>query len=127
MMIATLDVRDHNTVFVHDDRYFVLEHGGRLFLVQDKCPHRGGPLSLATRSADEKRLVCPWHGSRVACAWLRRGSVPIVRHGTKITAYLPDGGAGAPVLLAKRRILANERTAAPERQFESERRHLVHA
>ena len=56
MRIATLDVRDHNTVFVHDDRYFVLEHDGRLFLVQDKCPHRGGPLSLASRSPDEKPL-----------------------------------------------------------------------
>ena len=127
MRIATLDVRDHNTVFVRDDRYFVLEHEGRLFLVQDRCPHRGGPLSLASRSPDEKRLVCPWHGSRIACAWLRRGSVPIVRHGTRITAYLPDGDLEAPVFLAKRRILANERAAAPERESEPGRRDLVYA
>jgi hypothetical protein len=53
--------------------------------------------------------------------------VPIVRHGTKITAYLPDGDVEAPVFLAKRRILANERGAAPERQFEPERRDLVYA
>ena len=129
MRIATLDVRDHNTVFVRDDRYFVFEHGGRLFLVRDKCPHRGGPLSLGTRSPDEKRLVCPWHKTRVACTWLRRQSMPLVRRGTEITAYLPDGGdADAPVLLAKRHILANEGAVAPERQpIETERRDLVHA
>ena len=127
MTIATLDVRDHNTVFVRNDRYFVFEHGGRLFLVRDKCPHRGGPLSLGSRSPDDKRLVCPWHGSRIACAWLRRQSVPIVRRGTEITAYLPGGERAAPVLLAKRRILANEGAAAPAESIESERRDLVHA
>ena len=119
MTIATLDVRDHNTVFLRDDRYFVFEHGDRLFLVRDLCPHRGGPLSLGARSADQKRLVCPWHGSRIACAWLRRQSVPIVRRGTEITAYLPDGDAGASVLLAKRRILANANSI--------QRREAVHA
>lgn len=128
MKIATLDVRDHNTVFLRDDRYFLFEHDGRLFLVQDKCPHRGGPLSLGSRSPDDKRVVCPWHGSRIACGWLRRHSMPIVRRGTEITAYLPDPEGGAtPVLLAKRRILANERVAAPEQPIESERRDLVYA
>jgi Rieske [2Fe-2S] domain len=128
MKIATLDVRDHNMVFLRDDRYFVLEHDGRLFLVSDRCPHRGGPLSLASRSADDKRLVCPWHGSRIACTWLRRQSVPIVRRGTEITAYLPEGDDGASVFLAKRRILANERAEAPERpRFDAERRDLVYA
>ena len=128
MKIATLDVRDHHTVFLRDDRYFVFEHDGRFFLVQDRCPHRGGPLSLGSRSPDDKRVVCPWHGSRIACAWLRRQSMPIVRRGTEITAYLPDPEGGAtPVFLAKRRILANERAAAPEREFEPERRDLVYA
>jgi Rieske [2Fe-2S] domain len=127
MKIATLDVREHNTVFVRDDRYFVLEHEGRLFLVEDKCPHRGGPLSLARRSPDEKRLTCPWHGSRIACAWLRRRSVPIVRRGTEITAYLPEPAAASSVFLAKRRILANEVAAAPEESIDSERRVAVYA
>jgi Rieske [2Fe-2S] domain len=127
MKIATLDVRDHNTVFLRDDRYFVFEHEDRLFLVQDRCPHRGGPLSLARRSPDQKRLTCPWHGSRIACAWLCRRSVPIVRRGTEITAYLPGGDGAASVFLAKRRILANESAVAPETPIQSERRHLVYA
>jgi Rieske [2Fe-2S] domain len=105
MNVAVLDAREHNTVFLGDDRYFVLEDDDRLFLVHDKCPHRGGPLSLGRRTPDE-RLVCPWHGSRITCAYLRRTSIPIVRRGSEITAYLPGNGAH-PVFLAKRRILAN--------------------
>jgi Rieske [2Fe-2S] domain len=108
MRVATLDAREHNTLFLGDDRYFVFEDEGRLFLVEDRCPHRGGPLSLGRRSADDQRVVCPWHGSRITCAFLRRRSVPIVRRGNEITAYLPDGNGGGPVFLAKRRILANE-------------------
>jgi hypothetical protein len=114
MTVATLDAREHNTLFLGDDRYFVFEHEGRVFLVEDHCPHRGGPLSLGRRSADQKRLVCPWHGSRIACAFLRRRSVPIVRRGTEITAYLPAGKGEGRVFLAKRRILANEEAGALE-------------
>jgi hypothetical protein len=106
MTVAVLDAREHNTVFLGDDRYFLFEDDGRLFLVADKCPHRGGPLSLGRRGPDE-RLVCPWHGSRITCAFLRRTSVPAVRRGSEITAYLPGDNGTHPVLLAKRRILAN--------------------
>jgi nitrite reductase (NADH) small subunit len=106
MTVAVLDAREHNTVFLGDDRYFVLEDDGRLFVVEDKCPHRGGPLSLGRRTTDE-RLVCPWHGSRITCAYLRRTSIPIVRRGSEITAYLPGDNGVHPVFLAKRRILAN--------------------
>jgi Rieske [2Fe-2S] domain len=119
MQVATLDVREHNTVLLPEGRYFVFEDEGRLFLVLDRCPHRGGPLSLATLSPDRKRLTCPWHGSRISCGWLRRQSVPLVRRGTEITAYLPDGEADGAVVLAKRRITANE----PD----TETREAVHA
>ena len=108
MTVAVLDAREHNTVFLGDDRYFVLEDEGRLFLVPDKCPHRGGPLSLGRRTPDDMRVVCPWHGSKITCAYLRRTSVPIVRRGSEITAYLPGGNGAHPVFLAKRRILAND-------------------
>ena len=48
------------------------------------------------------------NGSRITCAYLRRTSVPIVRRGSEITAYLPGGNGAHPVFLAKRRILAND-------------------
>lgn len=40
--------------------YFLLSHHGRLYLVANRCPHRGGPLKSGFINADEK-LVCPLH------------------------------------------------------------------
>jgi Rieske [2Fe-2S] domain len=108
MTRTSFDAREHNCVFVGDERYFVLESEERLFLVLDKCPHRGGPLSLGRRSEDGERVICPWHGTRASCAVLRRKSLPLVRRGTAITAYLPaEAGGAESVFLAQRRVLAN--------------------
>lgn len=55
------------------------------FVMGARCPHRGGPLHLASVSEDGARLVCPWHGGRVSPARLRR-QVPAVRRGDMVTA-----------------------------------------
>ncbi|MBM9510083.1 Rieske 2Fe-2S domain-containing protein [Actinacidiphila acididurans] len=55
------------------------------FVMGARCPHRGGPLHLASVSEDGARLVCPWHGGRVSLARLRR-QVPAVRRGDTVTA-----------------------------------------
>lgn len=40
--------------------YFLLSHGGELYLVPNVCPHRGGPLKFGF--VDERnRIVCPMH------------------------------------------------------------------
>jgi nitrite reductase/ring-hydroxylating ferredoxin subunit/uncharacterized membrane protein len=39
---------------------------GQLVALEDRCTHRGGPLSDGTRDGD--CVVCPWHGSRFALA-----------------------------------------------------------
>lgn len=107
MTVVRFDASEHNTVLVGDDRYFLFRSEARLFLVHDKCPHRGGPLSLGRVSADGKRLICPWHGTRVSCAALRRRSLPMVRSGTSIVACIPGEAGAVPVSFARRRILAN--------------------
>ncbi|MDG6107973.1 Rieske 2Fe-2S domain-containing protein [Dactylosporangium aurantiacum] len=106
----TIDLRRHNTVLAGDDRYFVFDDDGRARLVHDHCPHRGGPLSLGRRTADGRRLTCPWHGTRVGVAALCRTALPMVRTGDTATAVLPDppaGGDGVPVTVIHRHILAN--------------------
>lgn len=40
--------------------YFLLGHAGRLYLVANRCPHRGGPLKSGFINADGA-LVCPMH------------------------------------------------------------------
>lgn len=40
--------------------YFLLSHDDRLYLVANRCPHRGGPLKFGFINADGA-LVCPLH------------------------------------------------------------------
>ncbi|CNE62623.1 Rieske [2Fe-2S] domain [Mycobacterium tuberculosis] len=103
--VIVMDLSRHNTLMVGHDRYFVLRSDGRPLLVRDHCPHRGGPLSLARRTPDERRLICPWHGTRVGIAAVRRTCLPMVRSGDEAVVLLPDGDA--PVSVIRREILAN--------------------
>jgi nitrite reductase (NADH) small subunit len=40
--------------------YFLLSVDGELYLVPNRCPHRGGPLKFGTLNAAGE-LVCPMH------------------------------------------------------------------
>jgi phenylpropionate dioxygenase-like ring-hydroxylating dioxygenase large terminal subunit len=103
---VTIDLRRHNTVLAGDERYFMFHDGGRARMVHDRCPHRGGPLSLGRRTPDGRRLTCPWHGTNVGVAALCRTALPMVRTGGTAVVVLPDGAA-APVTTIHRHILAN--------------------
>jgi nitrite reductase (NADH) small subunit len=61
----------------------------RGFVMRAQCPHRGGPLHLASVTSDATRLVCPWHGGKTSVARLR-GDVPAVRVGDRVTAVFAD-------------------------------------
>ena len=41
--------------------YFLLSARGELYLVPNRCPHRGGPLKFGRLNAAGE-LVCPLHG-----------------------------------------------------------------
>jgi nitrite reductase (NADH) small subunit len=58
------------------------------FVMPAACPHRGGPLHLATLTEEGDRLVCPWHSGKIPLARLRR-QIPAVRSGNTVTAILP--------------------------------------
>lgn len=53
------------------------------------CPHRGGPLHLASLDDQRQQLICPWHGSRIRLSWALRRAVPAVRRGNVVTAVFP--------------------------------------
>jgi len=42
--------------------YFLLSVDGELYLVPNRCPHRGGPLKFGRLNAAGE-LVCPMHGN----------------------------------------------------------------
>jgi hypothetical protein len=105
--VIVMDLSRYNTLLVGHDRYFVLQSDGRPLLVHDYCPHRGGPLSLARLTPDGRRLSCPWHGTKVGVAAVRRTCLPMVRSGDEAVVVLPDDGDDTPVSVIHREILAN--------------------
>jgi hypothetical protein len=105
--VVELDLREHNMVLAGHDRYFLLRADGQTQLVRDSCPHRGGPLSLARLTTDGRRLSCPWHGTKIGVAALRRTAVPMVRSGDRAMAILADVAPEAPLSVIRREILAN--------------------
>jgi nitrite reductase (NADH) small subunit len=48
--------------------YFLLGHQDALYLIANRCPHRGGPLKFGFIN-DRDEIVCPLH----------QGSFPIAR------------------------------------------------
>jgi phenylpropionate dioxygenase-like ring-hydroxylating dioxygenase large terminal subunit len=104
--VVVMDLRRHNTVLVGHDRYFIFDADDRPLLVRDWCPHRGGPLSLGRRTTD-RRLACPWHGTKVGVAAVKRTSVPMVRTGDEAVVLLSDADADVPVTVIHKHILAN--------------------
>lgn len=119
--VIVMDLSRHNTVMVGHDRYFVLDSDGRRLLVRDRCPHRGGPLSLARVTPDGRRLSCPWHGTKVGVAAVQRTCLPMVRSGDEAVVVLPDHADGAdggdgppPVSVIRKEVLANLPPEAPD-------------
>jgi nitrite reductase/ring-hydroxylating ferredoxin subunit len=49
--------------------YFLLSAHGELYLVPNRCPHRGGPLKFGRLNAAGE-LVCPMHGNAFSIASL---------------------------------------------------------
>jgi nitrite reductase/ring-hydroxylating ferredoxin subunit len=48
---------------IRDGRdYFLLSHHGALYLVDNLCPHRGGPLKFGYVN-DVDAVICPMHGN----------------------------------------------------------------
>jgi nitrite reductase (NADH) small subunit len=69
--LSDLDERGRAVVRVGEESVALLRVEGRLYAVQDACPHRGGPLSEG--DLDGSLLHCPLH------AWpfdVRTGECP---------------------------------------------------
>jgi hypothetical protein len=59
------------------------------FVLPARCPHRGGPLHLATLEAQSYRLICPWHGGATSARRLARHGLPAVRRGDRVAIVFP--------------------------------------
>jgi len=49
-------------VMVGDEEVLVVNVGGQLYAITNKCTHRGGPLNEGELEGNV--IICPWHGGR---------------------------------------------------------------
>lgn len=59
------------------------------FVLPARCPHRGGPLHLATVEEGKSRLICPWHGRATSVTKAVRKGLPAVRRGNLVSVIFP--------------------------------------
>jgi hypothetical protein len=79
-----------NCAVVADLPYVYVSTREGSFVMRAQCPHRGGPLHLATMAPEGGRLVCPWHSRKTSLSRLRK-EIPAVRRGDRVTAVFPGG------------------------------------
>lgn len=63
--------------------YFLVSRDDELFLVPNRCPHRGGPLKFGYLN-ELGELVCPMHGNAFSIDALLQG--PDVRRLSEVAA-----------------------------------------
>ncbi len=71
------------------NRVAVFNVGGEYFAIDDKCPHRGGPLSEG--ELDGTTVSCPWHAATFD---LRSGAVTGPPANTCVKCYAVKLDAG---------------------------------
>lgn len=72
---------------------------GRYFAIDNRCPHRGGPLGEG--ALDGAILTCPWHGwqwdvttgNNVNHPGARVRTLPVCLEGDALVLEFPDGTA----------------------------------
>jgi nitrite reductase/ring-hydroxylating ferredoxin subunit len=79
----------HNCATVDGVPYMYARTELGSFVLPVRCPHRGGPLNLATLRPGETRLVCPWHERSTSVTKALRRGIPAVRRGDYVTTVLP--------------------------------------
>jgi nitrite reductase (NADH) small subunit len=79
--------RDLPPIWRDGVEYFVVSRDEELFLVPNRCPHRGGPLKFGYLN-ERNELVCPMHGNAFPIEFLLDG--PGVRRLNEAPAGAPD-------------------------------------
>lgn len=75
---------------IGEERFFLLEAGGKLHAVPEACPHRGGPLSKSVMSPCRRFLTCPMHQLPTKVSLLLRKERPAVRVGEVVKVVVED-------------------------------------
>lgn len=82
-------MRNHR-ILIDGRRLFLFFTKDRCHVVDDACPHRGGPLSFGEIDEESETVKCKWHDMRHGLCRIKANATPsIVNNGT-LTIYIPD-------------------------------------
>ncbi len=90
--VLALDELPANTptcVYAESMPVLLVKQNGRIYALENNCPHLGGPLSAGTLEGDSIR--CPWHGSRFALADGRVLDSPAIYDQHSLEVQVRDG------------------------------------
>lgn len=78
-MIHIRKIFKNKYVLINKQRYFFLLENSKRYVIPDKCPHRGGPLSLGNICRESQTLQCPWHDNIFTIINLIKKNVTAIR------------------------------------------------
>ena len=78
---TTVSFDTSNPFYVQQTRLFFIKWNEQNYLVKDYCNHRGGPLSLGSKIANDGKIICPWHKQKNCVVGLKNTALPMVRVG----------------------------------------------
>ena len=78
-MIHIKKIFKNKYVVINKQRYFFLLENNKRYAIPDKCPHRGGPLSLGDICQESQTLQCPWHNNIFKIINLIKKNIPAIR------------------------------------------------
>lgn len=90
-MIKIKEIINNKYFTIDDDRFFLVDINNKRFAIPDKCPHRGGPLSLGSICPNKESIQCPWHDSKFKISVLLKNEIPAVRINNELF-YIELGG-----------------------------------
>ncbi|HEU4733003.1 MAG TPA: Rieske 2Fe-2S domain-containing protein [Kofleriaceae bacterium] len=103
MPVLTLQLEHTNFLAAGDASFALVAVDGELLFIDARCPHRGGPLHLGAVCRDARGrtgVKCPWHGTFVPAAQLRRRALPMVwRADTGDAVVVVPAGAEVTAML----------------------------
>jgi nitrite reductase (NADH) small subunit len=96
MPVMTVKLHEVNFLAGAARSYALVAVAGELLFIDAQCPHRGGPLHLGSVDRDARGrhgMRCPWHGTFVPIARLRKTSLPMVvrPHTGEAAVIVPPG------------------------------------
>lgn len=78
-MIYKTKILQNIYVLINQQRYFFLHENNKRYVIPDKCPHRGGPLSLGIICHENQTLKCPWHDNSFKIECLMKKNITSIR------------------------------------------------